>query len=419
MVRHDYTANLSAAAFILAGMITLAVMGAAPGALGDSPTPDSRLQAALTGRIGARDAVMVTSADGTIQAQINADLPLVPASILKILTALAALETLGSDFHFNTDFLADEAGNLKIKGYGDPLLVSERLQSIARSLAMKRQQFGDIILDDTYIEQPLKIPGRGASTQPYDAPNGALCVNFNTVAFERKGNRWVSAEAQTPLLPSVIPKIKATGLSSGRITLAGDSDEALQYTGELFHYFLNQAGVRTTGAVRRGAVDYRSDILLWQHRSEDNLGEVLRALLEFSNNFMANQILLVMGAHAYGPPATLEKGLAVITAFYHKTLGMTKGRIVEASGISRRNRLTARGMVTILNRFEPHHALLRSIAGQYYKTGHLKGIRTRAGYLADRSGSLYRFALLLNTPGKATGPIMQIIQEQLGTKGGD
>ena len=400
-------------AIIVVWMVWMVMMGPVSPAWADHQALSGPLQKALSHRIGSKDAVMVVSADGTILAQIHADLPLVPASILKVLTALTALETLGANFQFNTDFLLDEHDNLKIKGYGDPLLISERLRAIANTLAEKLRQVDNLILDDSFFKQPLVIPGRGSSSQPYDAPNGALCVNFNTVAFHRDGGRWVSGEPQTPLLSSVFPKIEAAGLTSGRITLAADSDEALLYTGQLFRFFLNQAGIKTTGKIFRGAVSYENDKLVWQYRSTDNLGQAVKALLEFSNNFIANQILLVMGAQVFGPPATMEKGLSVLQAFYKKTLGISTGRIVEASGISRRNRMTAQTMITILNRFEPYHTLLRSKERQFYKTGHLKGIRTRAGFLMDRRGQPCRFAVLVNTPGKTTRPIMRVIEKHL------
>ena len=51
----------------------------------------------------------------------NPDQAMVPASTLKILTSLATLHTLGSDYRFPTDFLLDAEDNLVIKGYGDPL----------------------------------------------------------------------------------------------------------------------------------------------------------------------------------------------------------------------------------------------------------------------------------------------------------
>jgi len=71
-------------------------------------------------------------------------------------------------------------------------------------------------------------------------------------------------------------------------------------------------------------------------------------------------------------------------------------------------------MITILNRFKPYHTLLRHKGRQFYKTGHLNGIRTRAGYLIDRNGKRCPFAVLVNTPGKTTRKIMQVMEKHLG-----
>jgi D-alanyl-D-alanine carboxypeptidase/D-alanyl-D-alanine-endopeptidase (penicillin-binding protein 4) len=377
-----------------------------------SPGPSS-LQKKISPLVGPRDSIMVSAPNGATIVSIHADKALVPASILKILTSLAAIETLGGEFRFKTEFYTDQSNNLIIKGYGDPLLISERLNDIASHLATLLSNVQNIILDDSYFVQPIRIPGRGISSEPYDAPNGALCVNFNTVAFTRNNGRWVTDEAQTPLLPAVIPKIEASGLTTGRITLVAGQAEALEYTGALFQYFLNRSGVSVMGSIERGRVNQRLDRKVWQYQSESNLFRTVAKLLEFSNNFIANQILLVLGAEIEGAPASVDKGLTVLKRYYHQTLGIKSGKIVEASGISRHNRITAAAMMEIIKRFSPHHELMREINRQYYKTGHLKGIRTRAGYIKSRNGGLYGFVVMLNTPGKSTHQIMRILEKEL------
>jgi serine-type D-Ala-D-Ala carboxypeptidase/endopeptidase (penicillin-binding protein 4) len=379
----------------------------------DGPDTDGALKRELAAMAGRRDAVMVVAPDGEILVAVHSDRTLIPASILKLVTTLAALEKLGPGFHFRTNFYIDPQNDLKIKGYGDPLLISEHLQEIAGNLAVRLSSIRNLILDDSYFGQPVRIPGRGASSEPYDAPNGALCVNFNTVAFNRRNGSWVSDEPQTPLLPSVISQIKASGLTRGRITLAANSTEALQYSGELFQYFLRQAGIAVRGDIHRGRVDPEMDSLFWSYHSKDDLRGVVTDLLEYSNNFIANQILLVMGAEVLGPPATMDKGLQVLRNYYHKTLKIENGRIVEGSGISRRNRITAKAMQKVLQRYEPLHTLLRHEGRQFYKTGHLKGIRTRAGFLTSARGGSYRFVVIINTPGRSTDGMMNVIEKYL------
>jgi D-alanyl-D-alanine carboxypeptidase/D-alanyl-D-alanine-endopeptidase (penicillin-binding protein 4) len=371
------------------------------------------LQTLLSPLLGPKDAAMVTDSHGRILAAVNCDTLLIPASSLKILTCLAALHTLGADFRFATEFYLAPGNSLIIKGYGDPLLVSERLPPIAERLREQIDTIHDIILDATYFAQPIVIPGRNNSTQPYDAPNGALCINFNTVNFKIEKGRWVSAEPQTPLLPSVVPKIKASGLKAGRITLPGSSRESLIYAGDMFRYFLIQAGIKVTGAALTGQVDSRLDRLLYRYLSEDELTVVLSSLLEFSNNFIANQLLLAMGAHVYGPPATVEKGLTVLRNYYQSEIGIRTGHLAEASGISRKNRVSARAMMRLVERFEPYHTLMRHQGRQWYKTGTLNGIATRVGYLTTQNSELCRFVVMINTPGKSPRKVMRIIEKQL------
>lgn len=401
--------------YICAGLILGCLIGLNPchaaraGSVGGQSSDFQNKLARLT---GSRDAVVVAAPDGKLLAAVHADQMLIPASVLKVLTSLAAIYHLGPDYRYPTDFYKDNNNNLWIKGYGDPLLVSEGLQSIAGRLAGLMGQVQDIILDDSYFASPIVIPGRTSkSVEPYDAPNGALCVNFNTVFFERRKDRWVSAEDQTPLLPWVIPKIEASGLSNGRITLAGTADEGVIYAGELFRYFMVQAGIAVKGGVVRGKADPGRQTMVLQVLSENQLTDIISDLLAFSNNFIANQLMLTMGAHAYGEPATVEKGLRTLRHYYNDVLGISGGHIAEASGISRQNRVSARIMLQLLLQFQPHHRLMRRNGRHWYKTGHLKGIRTQVGYLVGGDQQLYPYVVLVNTPGKTTHRLISEIEK--------
>ncbi|MFH1581292.1 MAG: D-alanyl-D-alanine carboxypeptidase, partial [Pseudomonadota bacterium] len=185
----------------------------------------SKALQALQHDIGSNDAVLVANRQGRIIFSKNAEKPLIPASTLKILTSLVALYYLGPDYRFTTEFYMDANANLKIKGYGDPLLISEVLAKISKSLSadlsIKAQRINDLVLDDSYFIRKIVIPGKTESLEPYDAPNGAMCVNFNTVYFKKqlKDGSFISAEPQTPLLPIAFKRIKQSGLDRGRIVL--------------------------------------------------------------------------------------------------------------------------------------------------------------------------------------------------------
>jgi D-alanyl-D-alanine carboxypeptidase/D-alanyl-D-alanine-endopeptidase (penicillin-binding protein 4) len=366
--------------------------------------------------IGPKDSLLVADPVGRIIISKNEHKKRVPASILKIFTSLSALHYLGSDYRYTTEFFIDQNSNLKIKGYGDPLLISEIVNAISRLLAAligSATIINDIVVDDSYFNQPLTIPGISSSSQPYDAPNGALCVNFNTVFFKRTQSGYASAEAQTPLLPYAEKKIKLLKPKSGRIVLSHLENENTIYAGKLFRYFLARHGVQLHGSVKPGRVNKSEDKLIYRYVSRFTLPQIIAKLLEHSNNFTTNQLLISCGIKMFGPPGNLEKGAAALANFAADGLQIKDLTIVEGSGISRENRISADQMLCVLAKFEPHRTLLRHQGREYYKTGTLDGINTRAGYIASSNGGSYRYVVLINSPGKSTKPIMHKLLQML------
>ncbi|HEA65204.1 MAG TPA: hypothetical protein ENI07_00035 [Desulfobacterales bacterium] len=360
----------------------------------------------LSHLIGNQDAILVGDPEGRVIFSKHAQKKLIPASILKIFTSLVALHFLGEDHRFNTDFYMDRDSNLKVKGYGDPLLLSEDLDEISEILSTKFESIHDIVLDDTYFQHPIVIPGITSSFEPYDAPNGALCVNFNTVYFKRKNNIYVSAEPQTPILPFVLPRIRQSALDRGRIILSNEKKETTRYTGRLLQYFLEKKKVKSRGKIKIGGVLKEKDTLIFKYVSRYTLRHIVAELMEHSNNFIANQILIASGAKLDPPSGTLKKGVQAGYFFAKKILKIDDFSFVEGSGISRKNKISADSMHKILKKFKPYHYLMRHTDREFYKTGSLKGIHTRAGYIRSRKGGLYPFVVMLNTPGKTTDSIM-------------
>ena len=367
--------------------------------------------------IGNQDAVLVADQRGKILFSKNADKKLIPASTLKILTSLVAMHYLGQDYRFITEFYIDNDSNLKIKGYGDPLLTSEILEEISRVLGSKldaeHQKIEDIVLDDSYFRQPIIIPGITLSSQPYDAPNGALCTNFNTVYFKRLENgEYVSAEEQTPLLPFALRKIKKSKLTMGRIVFSHKENENTLYFGHLLKYFLEKQGIKSNGKIRNGRVNKENDILVFKYISIFSIKEIISKLLEHSNNFIANQLLIAAGTKLYGFPGTLDKGILAALNYTKNVLNIDNISIIEGSGISKQNKVSANTLHKILEKFEPYHTLMHKSGKAFYKTGTLNGINTRAGYIRNKKGELYHFVVLINTPGQSAELIMNRLLER-------
>lgn len=343
------------------------------------------------------DALLVTDINDKIILSKNADQKMVPASILKIFTSCVALYYLGPDYKFITEFYYDDECNLKVKGYGDPLILTEILIKISQILSDKISKVNNIILDNSFFQQPIIIPGKTLTDNPYDAPNGALCANFNTISFYNYKGVAFSAETYTPLLPFILNKLKNTKSDKRRVVVSFDDQKNTLYAGYLLSYFLQQNKITLSGEIRTGKVQKNKDKLILKYYSEFTLKEVVSKLLKYSNNFMANQLLVHAGAVVYSPPGTLAKGVMAANFFAQKILKIKNLKFIEGSGISRDNKICANTMDHVLKQFEPYYLLLQKNNKLYFKTGTLKGINTRAGYIKTNKKQLYRFSLFLNS----------------------
>lgn len=359
----------------------------------------------------------------TIYAQ-NPDKPLIPASTLKILTSLAAIKTLGPDFRFQTWAYYDKAtSDLYLKGFGDPLFISEEIQKfayqISNRLSTQASKGGipsinirNIIVDQSYFTPRIKIPGAGSSTNPYDATNGALCANFNTIflKWDNRNRQYISAEKQTPFPDILAKKIRPGSKKAGRILLSFNLRQ--DYPGMLMYYYLKQSGIKITGTVQEG-VFTGSDRDCIVYTSSFNLADIVKKLLKFSNNFIANQLMLTMGARTAGPPATLEKGTAVLNKIAVETIGLKGVSFVEGSGLSRRNLVTPTQMRDLLIAFMPWYELLKTDGNEYYKTGTLSDVRSRAGYIRGKDNRLYPFVIMLNQTNSNYNAIRRSLKEKV------
>ena len=327
----------------------------------------------------------------------NADEPFVPASVTKIVTAWLALQVLGADYRFETRFYLDAKRVLYVRGGGDPFLVSEELALLAEALvaAIGTKPVTGIVLDASYYPTDLSIPGVEDSSRSFDALNSALAVNFNTINAVRRGNKVESAEKQTPITPLAISQFRARGPNGrGRISLNQEPALSLQYAGELLAAFIKKAGGSVTGKIATGSVPAGLSPV-YVHRQSRPLTEILRGLLHGSNNYVANQIFLEMGAKSLGGPVSLEKSVAVARKVLATQDLADAIHLEEGSGLSRGNRFTARGLAKVLNLFAPHMDLLVSGKGVSYKTGTLEGVRTLAGYVSSSRHGPVRFVIAL------------------------
>ena len=288
---------------------------------------------------------------------------------------------------------------LYVRGGGDPFLISEELTQLAIELvaAVGKAPFTGIVVDASYYPSGLRIPGVEEDSAAYDALNSALAVNFNTVSAVRSGDKVRSAETQTPITPIAITQFRARVPSgNARISLSQNPAVSLQYAGELIAAFIERAGGSVKGAISTGTVPAGLEPV-YVHRQSRSLSEILVELLRASNNYIANQVFLEIGAHRLGGPVSLEKSLEVANAMLAEG-GLAQAiHLEEGSGISRNNRFTAHGLAKVLELFAPHADLLRDHDGGLNKTGTMEGVRTLAGYADTANHGRVRFVISLSS----------------------
>lgn len=273
-------------------------------------------------------------------------------------------------------------------------------------------------MDQTYFDSPIIIPGAGSSSNPYDATNGALCANFNTIflKWDSRSKQYISAESQTPFPDILAKQIRPKSKKDDRILLTYDLRQ--KYPGVLMHDFLKKSGVKITGSVRTGKfTGSNKDCIV--HTSSFSLSEIIKKLLKYSNNFIANQLMLTMGARTYGPPGTLEKGMTVLNKFARESMGIKNAAIVEGSGLSRHNQLTPAQMRDVLIAFMPWYELLRKDGNEFYKTGTLSDVRSRAGFIRGQNNRLYPFVIMLNQTSTSYDGIRRMLKDKVSKASGE
>lgn len=345
---------------------------------------------------------IATSAGSPI-IEYNAEKMFIPASTLKIATAFTALELLGPSYRFKTEFYLRDQDLLCIKGYGDPYLISEHIADIAPILKKKGlHSVGGLILDDTFFDIDTPADGSRNTSNPYDAINSALSVNFNSLPLIKYDTGAIaSPEPQTPLLPIArdIAKYLEPGLHRVNVSSFTRKDASIthqRYVAELFAELLRKQGI-AVGPVYRTERVKVSDALLHTYYSRTTLAEMIQGCLKFSNNFIANQLFLAGGAYYFNPPATWRKARETMRTLLPDKIGIKPSEftILEGSGLSPKNRITPTAMIQLLEAFKPYAHLLNRTHDISLKSGTLTGVYNYAGYFETPNG-LDPFVLLLN-----------------------
>lgn len=361
---------------------------------GQAQTPPAH--AALASQLGALVAAaglgeqlsisVVDAASGAAIFGHQPDLALNPASNMKLVTAAAALATLGGDFRMHTGLYGHiegdaVTGGLVLRGFGDPSLRQADLVELARDLADHGVRTVDrIIVDGTYFDGQYLPPAfdqQPGEVAAFRATTAAVSVDANAYTLRVLPGPSAGAPARVRLdgagyfdldnqlttgadgVSNVIADQRAAGdrLHLGLrgtlpLGITGASyrrriENPLPWTGHLMVDALGAAGIRVTGGVSVAA-SAPTGGLLADHVSAP-LSELVLPMGKQSDNFTAEMVFRVLGAERRRPGSTATS-VEVVQGFL-TSAGIGEGRVtvVNGSGLFQGNRIAAGDLAHLLS----------------------------------------------------------------------
>ena len=394
---------------------------------------------------------------------VNAGQPMMPASTMKLVTTWTGLAMLGADFRWKTSAFADGEvdasgtlhGNLYIKGTGDPKLVPEELIDLVQKIraAGIARIDGALVLDKSEFDASTRDlpPFDDDAEAPYNVGPDPLMYAFKSVSFtfapERGG---VSIDIVPPVAQwqidnqiherggkcgGFLPSPQIAPGANGAVTASFGGTYAMHcgartlmmaapvdhstFFADGFLALWQQAGGTFGGAVRDGAVPPGARLVA-VHQSPP-LADVVHDINKFSNNVMARNLFLTLGAVAGKPPSTTAKAAAAVSAFLRKS-GVVMPELVldNGCGLSREEHISALSLANLLQAANAspvaqpfvdslpvpgvdgtmrHRLSNTGVDGNaHIKTGTLRDVRAIAGYVAAQSGESWIVVSLINDP---------------------
>jgi len=322
----------------------------------------------------------------------DAERPMNPASVMKLVTTFAALDLLGRDYRWKTEaYLGGPLeqgtlrGDLILKGHGDPKITVEQWQAFMATLraAGLDRIDGDLALDRSAFALPEHNPASfdNEPLKPYNVGPDALLVNFKSVRFlfaADAATNTVKVAAEPPL-PEValggMPTLTAAdcgdwrnalgasfanGAAQARVTFSGRYAESCgehewwvalldhpHYVHGIFTTTFREAGGQFGGGLKarrapRGVAPFAT-------LESPPLYDIVRDVNKLSNNVMARQIFLTLATTSSPPPATPAKAAETIRRWLQAQRIAIPGLVMEnGSGLSRNERISATGLARLL-----------------------------------------------------------------------
>jgi D-alanyl-D-alanine carboxypeptidase/D-alanyl-D-alanine-endopeptidase (penicillin-binding protein 4) len=408
---------------------------------------------------------------------VQADTPVNPASLAKLVTTSAALDRLGPAFQWSTpvwiEGRVDAAsgvldGALHLQGRGDPTLVMERLWLLLRRVMALgvREIRGDIVLDSSLFAVGAPSPAAfdGEPQRPYNAQPSALLINHHALQYRLVPDAaaGVARIATEPPLAGATPQTSVPLVAGPcgdwraalRLRLEAEPGQRFggsyaSACGELAWYVADpqpatfnarvveglwrQLGGTFTGQVRSGPPPARRPDL---ESLSPPLAEVVRDINKFSNNVMAEQLALTLALQASGGrPVGPGAARALLETWLAARLGLNAlpegEQLVNGSGLSRESRLSAATLAALLQTVwagpqMPELLASLPVAGvdgtlrrtraatAHLKTGTLRDTAGVAGVVLGADGRRHVLVAIVQHPQAQTArPVLEALVQQV------
>lgn len=389
----------------------------------------------------------------------NASLQYVPASILKIFTAEAALLYLGPQYKFNTNFVTDATsinhgvlqGNLYLIHSGDPSLTYYDLVDLMNGLKSRgiNQITGNVYIDTSAYDEEMFGPGWVSNDTRfcYAAPISASIINHNCMVMQVKPGKAVGTPAnivgdQHHYIAGVQNEVvtKAKGSRSCSLHLGTTEDKGITLSGcmpkgrptqgvsavvrNVVHYnksltrsLLQRYGIQLNGDILPGIAPEKYSVIAIH--SSKPLRELITEMLKKSDNIIAGSLFKKMGEIYARQPGSWENGSEAVKQILKQKIGVDTWRmsVLDGSGLSRNNQVSPVQMMQVLD-FAYHnnstnydfisalpiagvdgtlkHRMQNIRAKVRAKTGTMNGVVALAGYATTKDKEPLAFVIIIN-----------------------
>ncbi|MCR5260248.1 MAG: D-alanyl-D-alanine carboxypeptidase/D-alanyl-D-alanine-endopeptidase [Candidatus Gastranaerophilales bacterium] len=394
---------------------------------------ESKLDTTSTIAVSVKDAE-----SGKVVYQYNEKKLLHPASTQKVFTVFPALDVLGEDYLFRTEFYVYD-GNLIVKLGADPLLTSLDLKEAAKAIkALGYNHFKNVYFDDSVMDNVewgvgwMWDDGTNKLMPKFSAYN--LDGNLVNISVSKNENGAPVVKSPTEYSLPVLNAVKVgksndlyairhdwispdiiciNGTMSANTNVAVPVNNMKRYFQKRLFDYLSRSNIK---------IDNKSALNAQVPAGAKKVNEiahfssvVIEKILKDSDNYCAETYAKIAGGVQANSQANLANQVNVFYDYWQKN-GLDTSEIViaDASGVSRNNLLNVDFMTNALNKLyaEKGADKMKSILAQpgegtlsnrmlnhrgkvFLKTGTLSSVSGLTGYVIADNGKVYSVAILI------------------------